>query len=774
MPQVSLHSEGWLFVKLLVLGNLNDRADVKIAAEILPEAKVSYGVDFVITLGTPQPLLLNEKTAKLFQDMDCDLHVALPGTKPTTVLPTVQFSEKTSVTTLENELGNSLRVLTSAPTGRREADLDDCAKQIIRLIKEGEEEPSILFLYHKSFDTKLELLKRCKGELSALLGCGTGIAAAEVTIADGYCAFLCDFGLTAERDLVLSNVGDSWEAEPGVDAVIMEIDDESGDAYSAFRLHWGPEDVSSQSEAAFSHELFFNAIKRTHAAPNVGVLFDEVTAVASRVFGHERVAVGFRFSGAETSQFLFSSQLFPDDQPAFISHFGKVLASEEAILAPNHPVQVDGTTYLAAAEWKTEEGTPDVRCVLGVVWSGEDEEVPSATSELVSELHGILHSSLLRLQFIESLRNQIERTTTLLQFSHALGGTIDLEDLLDRVVELSSKVIGAEWCSVLLLNKDKNELISRVSTGTNRVRRISADEGIVGWVVQNGVSQIVNSPQSDPRHSPNTDLEQGKSTRNLLCVPLKVKDRIIGVVEVRNKGEDKAFTEDDLDLLEAVANQAANPIENAGLHENLREMYRSTVEALASAIDAKDRYTHGHSRRVTLYAQAMAAALGWNEEELEEILFVGLLHDIGKIGVEDAVLGKRGPLTDEERAHINLHPSRGAEMLEHVSFLVSKIPGVRHHHERFDGKGYPDGLQGEEIPIQAQIICIVDAFDAMTSDRPYRSGMEPTVALERILKCSGTQFAPKYVELFENIFSERIMPIYRQYKDASKGEEEKK
>ena len=759
-------------MKLMVLGNLNDRADVKIAKELLPEAKVSYGVDFVITLGTPQALLSNEKTSELFRDMGCDLHIALPSGEAAADFPTCQFGDKISVTPLKSELGNPLRVITCAPTGRRTDDLDECAKKVKRLIAEGEDEPAVLFMHHHSFDTKLEVLKRCNEELSALIGCGTGIAAAEVAVADGYCAFLCDFGLISERDAVLSNVADSWEAESGVDAVILEIDDETGDAYGAFRLHWGPKDVSSQSEAAFSHELFFNAIKRTQAAPNVGVLFDEVTAVARTVFGHERLAVGFRFSGSENSQFLFSSQLFPDDQPAFISHFGKVLAGEEAILAPNHPVIVDGTTYLAAADWKAEKGTPDVRCVLSVVWSG-DKEIPSATSELVNELHGILHSSLLRLQFVESLRKQIQRTTTLLQFSHALGATIDLEDLLDRVVELSSKVIGAEWCSVLLLDKGRNELVSRVSTGTSRLRRVSADEGIVGWVVQNGTSQIVNTPQNDPRHSPNTDLEQGKATRNLLCVPLKVKDRIIGVVEVRNKGEDLAFTEDDLDLLEAVANQAANPIENAGLHENLREMYRSTVEALASAIDAKDRYTHGHSRRVTLYAQAMAAALGWTEEQLEEILFVGLLHDIGKIGVEDAVLGKRGPLTDEERAHINLHPSRGAEMLEHVSFLVSKIPGVRHHHERFDGKGYPDGLKGEEIPIHAQIICIVDAFDAMTSDRPYRSGMEPTVALSRILKCSGTQFAPQYVELFENIFQERIMPIYRRYKDASKGELEK-
>ncbi len=757
-------------MKLLVLGNLNDRADVKLAAELLPEVKVNYGIDYVIVLGATPSLFVNEKTIALFEDMGIDLYVCPlkeGGSGENILLMDNTVAQKT----LESEFATALNVITVSPTGRRATDLDTLATSIKDLaLDDG---PRVLFLHHKSFDVKLELLRRCKDELSALIGCGTGIAAAEVTVADGYCAFLCDFGLAGERDLVLSNVADSWEAEPGIDGVVIEIDEESGDTYGAFRLHWGPQDAKTSEDEAFSHELFFNAIKKAQAAPNEEALFAEVTAVARRVLGHERLAVGYQFADTDTSNFLFSSQLFPDDEPAFKNHFDKVLSRDEAILSPSHPVKVEGTTYLAAADWKVQEGTPDVRCVLAVVWNGA-EEIPSATAELVNELHGILHSSLLRLQFIQSLRDQIERTTTLLQFSHALGATIDLDDLLNRVVELPSKVIGAEWCSVLLLNSKKNELVSRVSTGTTKVRRISADEGIVGWVATNGQSQIVNNPQSDPRHSPNVDVEQGKETVNMLCVPLKVNDRIIGVVEVRNKGEGKPFTEADLDLLEAVANQAANPIENAGLHENLREMYRSTVEALASAIDAKDRYTHGHSRRVTLYAQAMAAALGWTEEELEEILFVGLLHDIGKIGVEDAVLGKRGPLTDEERAHINLHPSRGAEMLEHVSFLVSKIPGVRHHHERFDGKGYPDGLKGDEIPIHAQIICIVDAFDAMTSDRPYRSGMEPSVALERILKCSGTQFAPQYVELFESIFAKRILPIWRQYKDASKVEEQKK
>jgi len=756
-------------MKLLVLANLDDDGAIGLAADMLPAAVEGYGVDLVVTLGLPADRAADDETRRRLAEAGVAAHVLLaPG--PTDC---PACTDQPSMTTVGDGGGPRLALVAVAPPGDA---LDAPAlADAIRALVTTSEGPALLVVRHPSTTGKLQLLERCQDSLAAFVGCGSGLATAEPLVTAAGCAFVADMGLHVEVPALLAPTVDDWdEPEPAVDALLVDVDDETNRAFQAFGLHWTSADRPGAAEVeGFSHELFYTALKRAQQAQDVAVLFDEVTAVARRVFGHERVAAGYRFADDDSAQFLFSRQLFPDDQPAFAAAVEKILSRDEVVLSPTTPVATTAGRYLAAADWKAQTSTPDVRCVLGIAWNGDDD-VPAATAELVTELHGVLRSSLLRLQFVQSLRDQIERTTTLLQISNALGATIELDDLLVKVVELASRVIGAEYCSVLLYDERTNMLVSRVATDQGRAgqrhERFPADVGVAGWVHQHGQSQLINDPASDPRHESHLDRQRAIETRNLLCVPLKVQDRAVGVVEVRNKGEGKVFTQADQDLLEAVANQAVNPIENARLHQNVRDMYRSTVDALASAIDAKDPYTHGHSRRVTLYAQAMAEELGWTEDKLEEIVFVGLLHDIGKIGVEDAVLGKRGPLTDEERAHINLHPARGAQMLEHVSFLVSKIPGVRHHHERFDGKGYPDGLKGAEIPIEAQIICIVDAFDAMTSDRPYRSGMEPAVALERILQCSGTQFAPDYVQLFQRIFDEKIMPIYRRYKDQSKAE----
>ena len=181
--------------------------------------------------------------------------------------------------------------------------------------------------------------------------------------------------------------------------------------------------------------------------------------------------------------------------------------------------------------------------------------------------------------------------------------------------------------------------------------------------------------------------------------------------------------------------------------EREHDMFEQTAEALASAIDAKDRYTHGHSSRVAMYSQMIARQAGKSEEECEEVYFAALLHDVGKIGIADSIINKDGKLTEEEFAQIKLHPLYGSEILSRIQQSPNLYIGARNHHERYDGRGYPDGLKGEEIPEIARIIGVADAYDAMTSKRSYRAPMPQERVREELVKGMGTQFDPQFAKI---------------------------
>jgi len=189
----------------------------------------------------------------------------------------------------------------------------------------------------------------------------------------------------------------------------------------------------------------------------------------------------------------------------------------------------------------------------------------------------------------------------------------------------------------------------------------------------------------------------------------------------------------------------------AKLDEQQQRLERSALEmvtALAAALEAKDPYTCGHSERVTRYAVQLAWKVGLDSREIENLTLAGQLHDIGKIGIREEVLNKPGKLTDEEFDHIKSHPLTGVQILQKVDSLAAALPIVRHHHERYDGKGYPDGLAGEDIPLPARVVAVADAFDAMTSSRAYRSALPTAEARRRLLEGSGTQFDTELVEVF--------------------------
>jgi putative nucleotidyltransferase with HDIG domain len=187
------------------------------------------------------------------------------------------------------------------------------------------------------------------------------------------------------------------------------------------------------------------------------------------------------------------------------------------------------------------------------------------------------------------------------------------------------------------------------------------------------------------------------------------------------------------------------------------------LSVLSKAIEARDPYTRGHSARVTALAEAVARRLGWSEQRLASLRVGGPLHDIGKLAVSDEVLCKEGRLDDAELAQIREHPKIGAKLLLRVSALREAIPYVLYHHERWDGTGYPSGKAGEEIPVEARVLAIADAFDAMTSDRPYRRALTHDEALAEVERCAGTQFDPRIAQVFLELFAETKLPAAVSY-----------
>lgn len=239
---------------------------------------------------------------------------------------------------------------------------------------------------------------------------------------------------------------------------------------------------------------------------------------------------------------------------------------------------------------------------------------------------------------------------------------------------------------------------------------------------------------------------------SMIMFVLRTPKRIIGVLTLIRANHSQPFSDLDLEIINVLASQASIAIENVRLYQNIRDNYLKTIRGFALAVEAKDRYTHGHSENVMKYTIVLAKKLGLSDTEIEQVKYAGLLHDIGKIGVPELILNKPGKLTDEEFEEIKKHPELGARIIADVPFLKSLVPLVLHHHEFFNGSGYPQGIAGNDIPLGARILCVCDAFEAMTSDRPYRQAMPFEKALSILEQNKQKQFDPAIVDLFKEIF----------------------
>jgi putative nucleotidyltransferase with HDIG domain len=238
------------------------------------------------------------------------------------------------------------------------------------------------------------------------------------------------------------------------------------------------------------------------------------------------------------------------------------------------------------------------------------------------------------------------------------------------------------------------------------------------------------------------------TVQSYIAFPLKTPKKIIGVLNLIRVEGTISFSHVDLEIINVLASQSSISIDNVQLYQDIRDNYLKTIRAFALAVEAKDRYTHGHSENVMKYTVVLAKHLGLPEDEIENVKYAGLLHDIGKIGISEFILNKPSRLTQYEFDEIKKHPGVGAKILADVPFLQPLVPLVLHHHEFFDGNGYPDGIAGDKIPLGARILSVADVFEAMTSNRPYRKALLPDMVVKALIAGKGKQFDPRIVDAF--------------------------
>jgi HD-GYP domain-containing protein (c-di-GMP phosphodiesterase class II) len=257
--------------------------------------------------------------------------------------------------------------------------------------------------------------------------------------------------------------------------------------------------------------------------------------------------------------------------------------------------------------------------------------------------------------------------------------------------------------------------------------------------------------------SPSVDPAPFRVLGPVVIVPVRSEQDTIGTLAIGRLKEDqpRPFSEAEMRMLESVAEIGGTAIQRARLHHNLEDAYLQIVMALAGAVDARDSYTSDHSERIARWVEEVARAMGCGEDEVQDIRRAARLHDIGKIGIPDSILRKPMALSEAEWVVMRRHPLIGSEILMSVGRMRSVAALVRHHQERWDGGGYPDGLGGEDIPLGARILAVVDAYGAITDERPYKRARSHAEATAELRRCAGTQFDPRVVDVFCRVLEER-------------------
>jgi len=353
----------------------------------------------------------------------------------------------------------------------------------------------------------------------------------------------------------------------------------------------------------------------------------------------------------------------------------------------------------------------------------------------------------------------------LMGIGRVINSSRGLQGVLEEVMDTLIALMRAERGFLMLRDPNDGKLKPEISRGIDHLNLdeeiIKVSQTIVRKVSSTGESVLTTNAQADPRFE-NQMSVAAYQLRSILCAPLKLKNELIGVIYVDNRAHAGIFRESDLELINAFADQAAVAIDNARLFEDLKTTnfqleaanleleiaYEATLNGWVRALDLRDKETEGHTRRVTTLTEKLARSMGVDGDALVHLTRGALLHDIGKMAIPDGILLKPGQLTDDERKLIQKHPVYAYEMLSPIEFLRPAIDIPYCHHEKWDGTGYPRGLSGEDIPFSARIFPVIDVWDALISDRPYRKGLPHDEVRQYIQADSGKHFDPRVVDAF--------------------------
>jgi putative nucleotidyltransferase with HDIG domain len=347
--------------------------------------------------------------------------------------------------------------------------------------------------------------------------------------------------------------------------------------------------------------------------------------------------------------------------------------------------------------------------------------------------------SCLELRRIRQEKERLSDLVFMFQFSQLIATSLDVETQVEQIVEFLWRRFAPESLALSMLLPEEEWL------------HLLAARNSAGWVDQVRMAPLHGGCEAEELRAAHLRLTEGTGAScesHFAGVLLRTHDRPVGYLHLARRPEQPAFDAAERRLLSIFAGQVAASLDNARLYKALKDQNRQTIEALAEAIEARDAHTHGHSRQVTRYAVRLAQELGLPPEQVELIDYAGLLHDVGKIGIRDYILLKPDRLDEAEFAIMKHHPRIGVKIIERVWGLRPTLPIIEAHHERFDGKGYPHGLRGAEIPLEARILSIADAYEAMTADRAYRPAMPTEQAIEILERGRGSAWDPALVDRF--------------------------
>ena len=336
------------------------------------------------------------------------------------------------------------------------------------------------------------------------------------------------------------------------------------------------------------------------------------------------------------------------------------------------------------------------------------------------------------------------------------------QPLISTVMYITQYALRASASSILLCEEEGQKLIFLFADGPigERMKRvkISKNSGIAGWVARNGKPLMENDASHSNLFNRFTDNISGFTTKSIICAPMFVKDRIIGVIELLNKLDDEAFDEHDLQALTVVADAVSRVLEHIERMQVGFVTHRTAISTLLSAVDAKNTFLRGHPKRVAEYAVMAANALSFSQEQRQGIEYASILHDIGKLSILDGTSGRSGALNDDAVARIKNHPVIGYKIIKRVPFLKEVGKLVLSHHERYDGGGYPQGLRENAIPVGARLIAVADAFDNLTAGNSGNQKMDKNGALAELSRRAGSQFDPAAIKAFKSGLIRSVSP----------------